>query len=94
MNRRRALSWLHRLLAGLTGLAVAWPVLSFITWRRTTSRTVIFEPGEQSGRVCKRDVWLIRAGDGHIALDARCPHLCCVVFFDEADGGVSLPLPP
>ena len=86
MTRHVFLTWCKRVLAALAGLACSWPVVSFMAWRPDDKRTVVFAPDEQKTRICKQGVWLIRTDEGHLALDARCTHLCCLVSWDEEAG--------
>jgi Rieske Fe-S protein len=71
-------------LYALAAAAFAQPVLSFVTFRKTTRKTVRFAPDEQLAAVNLKDaVFLMKGeGDDH-AFSARCPHLGCTLRFDE-----------
>ncbi len=82
MQRRSFLQRVRGLLYLLgIGLLVR-PVLSFVTWRRQTMRTVVFEPEEQTPYRLKDGVYLVPVNGELHALSARCTHLCCTVLYD------------
>jgi len=94
LDRRRV--FLKRGLLGclyaLGAAFLAWPVFSFITFRKSTSRTVRFSPEERRGQVnFKAGVYLVRSADGDYALAARCPHLGCTLQYAEASGQFRCP---
>ena len=67
------------------GFLVAYPVWSFVTYRRARKRTVTFEPEEQLAQVYyKEGVFLIRGTKDLYALQARCTHLGCTLNHDQA----------
>lgn len=86
MNRRKffknGVLWVCSVVGG--GLFF-YPVFSFITFQKARKRLIRFHPDEQAADVCfKGGAYLIREGEGHQALSARCPHLGCAVHFDSA----------
>ncbi|MEJ2589236.1 MAG: ubiquinol-cytochrome c reductase iron-sulfur subunit [Deltaproteobacteria bacterium] len=86
MDRRR---FFKRVLTlGLTvvgGGLFAYPVYSFITFRKKWKREVVFHPDEQHSDVFSKDgVYLTHEGDTPVALSARCTHLGCTIDFDSA----------
>ncbi len=67
-------------------LLFAYPVISFLSFRKKTTRRVVFHPGErESGVNFKSGVYLLRDRDKgtFYALPARCTHLGCDLGFDE-----------
>ena len=83
MKRRCFLAWSRHALLAFLGALYAWPVLSFLTWRRERFKTVQFTPEEQSDHYCKDGVILIKGATGMEALSATCTHLGCTVVYDE-----------
>jgi len=77
---KKGLSWL----AYIFGAAVlAYPVFSFISFRKVRKKTVVFHPAEQLAAAnFKEGVYLIRKGTDFKALSARCTHLGCTLNFD------------
>ena len=96
MHRRRVLELLNAALGAALAAAVAWPVLSFVTWRPRREREVVFGPEDQAPMTCRQGVCLASPDPGTdssgtaapeaVALDLRCTHLCCVVTFDRSRG--------
>jgi len=86
MDRRgfieRAIAWGVSMLCG--GL-FAYPVFSFMTFRKSRKRTVIFHSDEQGSDVFfKEGVYLVHEANAPRALSARCTHLGCTLNFDPA----------
>ena len=84
MERRRFIkkgfSWIAYILGAA---ALAYPVFSFMHFRKTRKKTVIFHPDEQfSAANFKEGVFLIQKGTNFNALSARCTHLGCTINFD------------
>ena len=79
---KKGLSWL----AYTFGAAVlAYPVFSFISFRKIRKKTVVFHPDETArcSQFFKEGVYLIRRkGTAFKALSARCTHLGCTLNFD------------
>ena len=68
----------------LWSLPLAYPIVSFISFRRSNIRTIFFHPDEQTSRLnFKEGVYLLKNKDGLMALSARCSHLGCIVRFDQ-----------
>ncbi len=91
MRRRQLLKLLNAVLATAAAAALAWPVLSFVTWRPRREREVVFMAEDQIPMASSQGVCLVPADQGLVApelvaLDLRCTHLCCLVAFDQADG--------
>jgi len=91
MNRRGLLIIFKRLFGWGVALSLVWPALSFVTWRKKRTRTVIFAPEEQVGRAFKDGIILVSESKGWRALSARCTHLCCLVAYDERIGAFRCP---
>ncbi|MFH1351738.1 MAG: Rieske (2Fe-2S) protein [Pseudomonadota bacterium] len=67
-----------------SGVVLAYPALSFITYRKPTKKTVIFPKEEQaSGVHYKEGVYLIKESEKLVALSARCTHLGCSLNYDQ-----------
>ena len=65
------------------GLILAWPVFSFVTYRKNRKKEIIFAPGEQaSGVTFKEGVFLVKEKGTRRALSARCTHLGCTLRYD------------
>jgi len=77
---KKGLSWL----AYLSGAAaLAYPVFSFIHFRKARKRRVVFHPDEQlSAANFKEGVYLIKKGTDFNALSALCTHLGCTLNYD------------
>ena len=77
---KKGLSWLAYILGTA---ALAYPVFSFINFRKIRKKTVVFYPDEQLAAAnFKEGVYLIRKGTDFNALSARCTHLGCTLNFD------------
>ena len=64
-------------------VALAYPVFSFIHFRKTRKKTVVFHPDEQLAAAnFKEGVYLIKKGADFNALSARCTHLGCTISYD------------
>ena len=83
MNRRVFLKRLQRLFYAACGGVLAFPALSFVAYRKKTTRTVVFSPPEQTDYYFKQGVFLVRGDKSFTALSARCTHLGCTVRFDR-----------
>jgi cytochrome b6-f complex iron-sulfur subunit len=93
MDRRQFLSRFFRRwpMAAVLGLA-AYPVLSFVTFRRTTRREVSFGPAARLSRVNFLDgAYLVSPEEEPYALSARCTHLGCTVHFDPVSAQFRCP---
>ncbi|MFO7984659.1 MAG: Rieske 2Fe-2S domain-containing protein [Desulfatiglandaceae bacterium] len=67
------------------GGVLAYPVFSFMVFKKDRKRTIFFHPDEQVADVSLKDgAYLIKEGADHRVLSARCPHLGCTVDFDSA----------
>ena len=77
---KKGLSWL----AYISGAAaLAYPVFSFMNFRKTRKKTVVFHPDEQLAAAnFKEGVFLIKKGADFKALSARCTHLGCTINYD------------
>jgi len=66
------------------GAAVlAYPVFSFMRFRKIRKKTVVFHPDEQLAAAnFKEGVYLIKKGADFKALSARCTHLGCTIDYD------------
>ena len=84
MERRRfikkGLSWL---VYTLGAAALAYPIFSFMRFRKIRKKTVVFHPDEQlAASNFKEGVFLIKKGTDFNALSARCTHLGCTINYD------------
>jgi Rieske Fe-S protein len=71
-------------LYGLAAAFLAWPVLSFITFREATRKVIVFRPKDRKSAVSfKGGVFLVTRGEEPMAFSARCTHLGCTLSFDE-----------
>ena len=77
---KKGLSWV----AYTLGAAVlAYPVFSFMRFRKTRKKTVVFHPDEQLAAAnFKKGVYLIKKAADFNALSARCTHLGCTINYD------------
>ena len=67
----------------LGGLALGFPVFSFIGFRKIREKTIVFPPDAQHAIAnFKEGVYLMWSKEGFKALSAKCPHLGCTVNFD------------
>jgi cytochrome b6-f complex iron-sulfur subunit len=85
MDRRSFLGKiLLRIFYVFGSVVIAFPALSFITFRKDRNRTVVFRPDERLSSVnFKEGVYLIRKEERELyALSARCTHLGCSLNFD------------
>ena len=85
MNRRDFFKGLiHRVLF-IGGLAaLCYPVLSFITFRKNCTRTIVFHPHQPDSAILFKDgIYLLKGESGTHAFSARCPHLGCGVNYDS-----------
>ena len=66
------------------GMVVAYPALSFITFRKATKKTIFFPKDEQhTGIHFKEGVYIIKSDKGFFALSGRCTHLGCSLGYDQ-----------
>ena len=93
LNRRDFLKkWGMRLLYVAGSAALAFPILSFINFRKNTKKEIVFHPKEQESIVnFKEGAFLIKEGDTTYALSARCTHLGCTLGYDPVSR--TLPCP-
>jgi len=92
-DRRQFLSRLFRRwsLAAVLGLA-AYPVLSFVTFRKTTSKEILFGPAARLSTVNFLDgAFLVNPGKEPYGLSGRCTHLGCTVHFDPVSAQFKCP---
>ncbi len=67
----------------LGALTLAFPVFSFIGFRKISEKTITFPPDDQHAVAnFKEGVYLMPSKEGFRALSAKCPHLGCTVNFD------------
>jgi len=83
MDRRGFFKKLRWFFYALFGAVLALPALSFVTYRKKRTRTVVFTVSEQTDHYFKQGVFLIREGEAFSALSAKCTHLGCTVRFDQ-----------
>jgi Rieske Fe-S protein len=92
-DRRQFLTRLFRRgsLATVLGLA-AYPVLSFVTFRKTTSTEIRFGPAARLSTVNFLDgAFLVNPGKEPYGLSGRCTHLGCTVRFDPVSAQFKCP---
>ena len=87
LNKVQRRQFLGKILNGfiysLAGLGLAYPIFSFITFRKSMTRTVSFGPKEQLSPVNVKDgAFLIKKEIETYALSARCSHLGCTLNYD------------
>jgi Rieske Fe-S protein len=93
IDRRQFLSRFFRRwpLAAVMGLA-AYPVLSFVTFRRTTKKEISFGPAVRLSKVNFLDgAYLVNPEVEPYALSGRCTHLGCTVHFDPVSAQFKCP---
>jgi cytochrome b6-f complex iron-sulfur subunit len=93
MDRRQFLRRLFRRwpLAAALGLA-AYPVLSFVSYRRTTKKEIAFGPAAHLSKVNFLDgAYLMNPEEEPYALSGRCTHLGCTVHFDPVSSQFKCP---
>jgi len=83
MDRRGFFKKLRKNFYAVCGAALVFPALSFVIYRKKTTRIVSFSPSEQTDHYFKQGVFLIREGETFMALSAKCTHLGCTVRFDQ-----------
>jgi cytochrome b6-f complex iron-sulfur subunit len=67
----------------ISALILAYPVFSFMTFRKVNRKTIVFHPKDQAPPASfKEGVYLVNPGTGFYALSARCTHLGCTLNFD------------
>jgi cytochrome b6-f complex iron-sulfur subunit len=84
MDRRHFLNKIpFRIICSLGAVILAYPVLSFITFRKPSTLTITFHPDEQNSMVnFKKGVYLVKQGPHAYALSSRCTHLGCSFDYD------------
>ena len=84
VDRRLFLQKAMRRLLLLSGVAfLIYPVASFMTFRKSKSRVIVFRAEEMALSVnYKEGVFLVINGKERYALSARCTHLGCTVSYD------------
>jgi cytochrome b6-f complex iron-sulfur subunit len=86
---KEGLKWAASLLGGAL---LAYPALSFMTFRKTTKRKVLFQPDDQTGSVIfKEGVFLVRKSTEVFAMSAECTHLGCTLKHDPISGRLVCP---
>jgi cytochrome b6-f complex iron-sulfur subunit len=93
LGRRAFLKNLLGRLLVICGLAfLAYPILSFMTYRKSRTKKVIFHPKETAAAVnYKEGVFLVRREGETLALSARCTHLGCTLSYDAVSGKFRCP---
>ena len=77
---KKGLSWIAYILGAA---ALAYPIFSFMSFKKIRNKTVVFHPDEQFSMAnFKEGVFLIRKRTNVNALSARCTHLGCTLNFD------------
>jgi cytochrome b6-f complex iron-sulfur subunit len=77
---KKSLSWVAYIFGAA---ALAYPVFSFMRFRKTRKKMVAFHPDEQLAAAnFKEGVFLIKQGADFKALSARCTHLGCTINYD------------
>ena len=84
MERRAFLKKIIRWISSIAGaFALAFPIFSFVSYRKPNERKVIFKPEEQlSGLNSKDGVFLENRDETLHALSSRCTHLGCTLRYD------------
>ncbi len=84
MDRREFMKkGLPRIFYGLGAVVLAYPVLSFMTFRKRRTKEIVFHPDEQEAVPnIKEGASLIKRGDDIYALSMRCTHLGCLLNYD------------
>lgn len=81
-----------KLLGIFAALVLAYPLFSFLNFRKITKKTVVFHPDEQTSDVFYKDgVFLINRDSRTFALSARCTHLGCTLNYDRVSGHFKCP---
>ena len=71
---------LSRLFYVLGGIILAYPGLSFMTFKKSRTKKIVFHPDEQQSDVnFKEGVCLVRKGSDTYAFSMRCTHLGCML---------------
>lgn len=74
---------LEKVLYGSCVALLSYPILAFISFKKSTARTVVFKKGEVLEGIVYRDgVFLEDVKGRYRALSARCTHLGCTVNYD------------
>jgi nitrite reductase/ring-hydroxylating ferredoxin subunit len=78
-------------LAAVLGLA-AYPVLSFVSFRKITRKEISFGPADRLATVNFLDgAYLVNPYEEPYAFSARCTHLGCTVHFDPVSAQFKCP---
>ena len=71
---------LLRLFYVFGGTILAYPALSFMTFKKSRTREIVFHPDEQQSDLnFKQGVCLVRKGSKTYAFSMRCTHLGCML---------------
>jgi len=84
MERREFIGkGIKRIFYALGAIILVYPAFSFMTFRKSRKKRIIFHPDEQTSTVnFKKGVFLLRQGSENYALSARCTHLGCSLNYD------------
>jgi Rieske Fe-S protein len=64
-------------------IVLAYPVLSFLTFRKSSKKTIVFHADEQLSMVnYKEGVYLVTRGNETHVYSASCTHLGCTLNYD------------
>jgi len=76
----------------LGGSLLAYPAFSFMTFRKTMKRKVVFYPEDQKrSPAFKEGVYLVQEANEIFALSARCTHLGCTLNYDPVSTRFACP---
>ena len=74
---------MKRILYAVGAVILAYPAFSFMSFRKSRKKKIIFHPEEQTSPVnFKKGVFLLNQGPKNYALSNRCTHLGCSLNYD------------
>ncbi len=84
MERREFFrKFFERMLWVFSGVLLSYPVFTFLSFKRASTRHVVFKKGKGIQDIVFKDrVFLVPAEGKLLALSARCTHLGCTVTYD------------